>query len=539
MAYTADYMIIGSGIAGLLTALKTAQSGSVLLVTKQDISKGSTKRAQGGITAVIDPRDSFEKHIADTLDTGNGLCDPGVVEEVSKKSPEVIAELLKRGVNFSRSHDSQALNNLDLGREGGHSTNRIVHAKDKTGQNIQEVLIQNVHNEKNIHILQWHSLVELITDHNRKDLNSPRTNRCYGAYLYNRENRSFHRALAGKTVLATGGIGQIYEHTTNPTVSTGDGIAAAFRAGCPVANMEFIQFHPTTLYHPEGKSFLISEALRGYGAVLRNARGKEFMRHYHPRGALAPRDIVARAIDREMKISGSPCVYLDIRHKDAEELQDRFPKIFAKCLSFGINIARDLIPVVPASHYNCGGIWVDTHGQTWIKNLYACGETSHTGMHGANRLASNSLLEAAVYADKTAHHMVQTFHGGGISPENIYPWDDSNTANAEEWVLISHNKQEIKRIMSNYVGIVRTDERLHRALKRILLLREEVEHFYKRTKITTSLLELRNMATVSELIIRSALQRKESRGLHFNKDYPEKNNDFEKIFLITKNSCLD
>jgi L-aspartate oxidase len=539
MAYTADYMIIGSGIAGLLTALKTAQSGSVLLVTKQDISKGSTKRAQGGITAVIDPRDSFEKHIADTLETGNGLCDPEVVEEVSKKSPEVIAELLRRGVNFSRSHDSQALNNLDLGKEGGHSNNRIVHAKDKTGQNIQEVLIQNVHNDNNIQILQWHSLVELITDHNRMDLNSPQTNRCYGAYLYDRENRSFHRALAGKTVLATGGIGQIYEHTTNPAVSTGDGIAAAFRAGCPVANMEFIQFHPTTLYHPEGKSFLISEALRGYGAVLRNARGTEFMRHYHPRGALAPRDIVARAIDREMKISGSPCVYLDIRHKDAEELQDRFPKIFAKCLSFGINIARDLIPVVPASHYNCGGIGVDTHGETWIKDLYACGETSHTGMHGANRLASNSLLEAAVFADKTARHMIQNFHGGGINPVNIYPWDDSNTANAEEWVLISHNKQEIKRIMSNYVGIVRTNERLHRALKRILLLREEVEHFYKRTKITTSLLELRNMATVSELIIRSALQRKESRGLHFNKDYPEKDSAFEKVFLITKDTCHD
>ncbi|MGM0443295.1 MAG: L-aspartate oxidase [Fibrobacterota bacterium] len=533
MAFTTDYLVIGSGIAGLLISLKAARKGSVTLATKSELSKSSTKRAQGGITAVVSPEDSVEAHIADTLKTGNGLSDPARVELISRRSSRIITELIDLGVAFTTDQGSNAAHRLDLGREGAHSHDRIVHAKDRTGQCIEEALVAAVRKEPNITVLEWHTMVELITDHHRTDPDSC-NHCCYGAYLYNRENRSFHRAAAGQTILATGGIGQIYEHTTNPSVATGDGIAAAWRAGCTIANMEFIQFHPTTLYHPEADSFLISEALRGFGAVLRDHTGREFMKEYDQLGSLAPRDVVARAIDREMKLSGEPCVYLDITHKDAEEVQDRFPKIYGKCLKYGIDITEKPVPVVPASHYSCGGIPVDGAGRSELTNLFVCGESACTGVHGANRLASNSLLEGAVFADIIADTLSLPGDNRPISLDTIRPWDDSNTANAEEWVLISHNRAEIRKIMSNYVGIVRTDERLRRALKRMQLLRDEVEHFYRRTKITTSLLELRNMATVGELVIRSALHRRESRGLHFNRDFPASDPAFARDTCLRK-----
>ncbi|ERP32025.1 L-aspartate oxidase [Chitinivibrio alkaliphilus] len=530
MAYTSDFLIIGSGISGLLLALKAARKGSVILVTKQDLSKGSTKRAQGGITAVISPHDSVEQHVADTLETGNGLSDKTAVELVSTHSAALIEELLDYGVPFSRNSSSTAPHGLSLGREGGHGVHRIVHARDHTGQTIQETLTEQVQKTPGITILTWHTLVDLITDHHRHtSLTQPQC--CYGAYLYDRSEKQFHRAVAGQTIIATGGIGKIYEHTTNPSVATGDGIAAAWRAGCAITNMEFVQFHPTTLYHPRSHSFLISEAVRGFGARLLNSNGEEFMHSYHPMGELAPRDIVARAIDREMKLSGSPCVYLEILDKDPARVARRFPKISAKCTELGISIPHDVIPVVPASHYSCGGIHTNHTGMTEIENLFACGEAAYTGVHGANRLASNSLLEAGVFATIIGETLEQKPR---CPVQEIPPWDDSNTANTEEWVLISHNKTEIQKIMSDYVGIVRTNERLTRALKRIILLREEIEHFYKRTKITTSLLELRNMGIVAELVIRAARQRRESRGLHFNRDYPEKDPAQAQVFSQRK-----
>lgn len=533
MVHNCDVLIVGSGIAGLCTALHLAKTKQVIVVTKKHLYKSNTKYAQGGITAVLSPEDSVEAHMADTLRTGNDLSSKEAVKILAEGGKAAIEELISYGTPFSRSLESTAWNQLDLGREGGHSHNRIVHAKDRTGQAIEDALAEQVKSNPNIKILEWHTLIEIITSHQKvKPINNDSS--CYGAYFYNRTDKVITTILANQTVLATGGCGEIYEHTTNPSVATGDGIAAAWRAGATIANMEFIQFHPTTLYHRNANSFLISEALRGHGAVLKDINGREFMKEYHKMGSLAPRDIVARAIDKEMKVSGEPCVYLDIRHAESEDLQDRFPKIYAKCLQFGIDITKDLIPVVPASHYCCGGIKVTNSGKTDLDNLYAVGEVSCTGVHGANRLASNSLLEAVVFAKLCAKDILEQPSTLLLSIDDISHWDDSNTENAEEWVLISHNKEEIQRIMWDYVGIVRSNERLKRALKRIQLIKEEVEHYYKKTKICTSLLELRNMAFVAELIITSALQRKESRGLHFTKDYPQKDPQFSADTILKK-----
>lgn len=533
MIKKSDVLIIGSGIAGLCTALKLAKDRQVTIVTKESIDKSNTKYAQGGITAVVSPDDSTASHIKDTLQTGNGIAHADAVELLAQGGKSAIEELLNYGTPFTRSLDSTAWKQLDLGREGGHSFHRIVHAKDRTGHAIETALVEQVAKNPNIEVLEWQTLIEFLTPHHKIHQNEE-SNACYGAIFYNRGDKSITTLFAQQTIVATGGCGEIYEHTTNPSIATGDGVAAAWRAGATISNMEFIQFHPTTLYHSKANSFLISEALRGHGAILKDVSGEPFMERYHEMGSLAPRDIVARAIDREMKISGEPCVYLDIRHADAEELQDRFPKIYANCLKYGIDITKDLIPVVPASHYCCGGITVTLHGETSLKNLYAVGEVSCTGVHGANRLASNSLLEAVVFADLCAKRILDTTVSNPIHVEEFQSWDDSNTKIADEWVLISHNKHEIQRIMWDYVGIVRSDERLKRAMKRIKLIQDEVEHYYKRTKICTSILELRNMATVAELIIESAIQRKESRGLHFNKDYPDKNPELAKDTILKK-----
>ncbi len=523
MQFQSDTLVIGSGIAGLLTAIDAADLGSVTLITKRELSECNTRYAQGGITAVLSPDDTVEAHIADTLRTGNGISNPESVTLLAEGGAKAIERLVSLGTEFSRSTDSKAWHNLDLGREGGHSKHRIVHAQDRTGKAIELALLAQVRGRKEITILEWHTMLDLITDHHCTSAGE--SNRCYGAYIYNRTSRTYETHLAKRTVLATGGLGEVYEHTTNPTVATGDGIATAWRAGVEIANMEFVQFHPTSLYHPKADSFLISEALRGHGAILKDSEGREFMEEYHEMKSLAPRDIVARAIDREMKTSGEPCAYLDIRHAESDELQERFPKIYANCLKFGIDITRDLIPVVPASHYSCGGIAVDLDGHTSLAGLYAVGEVSCTGVHGANRLASNSLLEAVVFADRAVKAIARDQHHS-IDYDAIKSWDDSNTTNTEEWVLISHNRSELQKIMWDYVGIVRSDERLERALRRVTMLRDEIEHFYKRTKINTSLVELRNLATVAELIVRSALQRKESRGLHYTKDYPQKRDAF-------------
>lgn len=533
MIVKSDVLVIGSGIAGLCTALKLADERRVTIVTKESIEKSNTKYAQGGITAVVSPEDSIASHIEDTLKTGNGIAHTDAVEVLAKGGKRAIEELLEYGTPFTRSLESTAWKQLDLGREGGHSFHRIVHAKDRTGLAIETALVKQALAHPNIDLFEWHTLIEFLTAHHKRERNEePKT--CYGAIFYNRGDKSITTVFAQQTVVATGGCGEIYEHTTNPSIATGDGIAAAWRAGAEIANMEFIQFHPTTLYHSKADSFLISEALRGHGAILKDINGTPFMDHYHEMGSLAPRDIVARAIDREMKTSGESCVYLDIRHADAEELEDRFPKIFAQCLKFGIDISKDLIPVVPASHYCCGGISVNLNGETALQNLYAVGEVSCTGVHGANRLASNSLLEAVVFADLCAEKILLQDDSTPILEDEFMSWDDSNTKRADEWVLISHNKNEIQRIMWDYVGIVRSDERLKRAMKRIKLIQDEVEHYYKKTKICTSILELRNMATVAELIIESALRRKESRGLHFNKDYPDKNPELAKDTILKK-----
>jgi L-aspartate oxidase len=519
-----DFLVIGSGIAGLCFAIHAARYGTVTVITKKQDSESNTNYAQGGIACVLDPDDSFEKHIRDTLVAGRDLCSETAVRIIVEEGPLRIKELIDWGVEFS--HLSKAKNpfSLHLGKEGGHSSNRIVHAHDLTGRAVEETLLRLVRADRNIRLYEHHFAVELITDHHIRR-HRGRTTRCYGAYILDTLTRTIFPVQSKTTCLATGGAGTVYLHTSNPEIATGDGFAMAYRAGAPIANMEFIQFHPTTLYHDLAHSFLISEALRGHGAVLRDAAGKEFMKKYHPLGSLAPRDTVARAIDNEMKLTGAACVFLDIRHIRAAETKKHFPNIYKKCRELGIDITRDLIPVVPAAHYICGGIEVDMQGKTGIGNLYACGEVACTGVHGANRLASNSLLEALVFSRRAAAAAAQEVRtDGGRLPGTIPAWDDSGTLANEEWILLSHNKNEIQSVMWDYVGIVRSNVRLARALRRITLLENEIEDFYKRTKITVPLLELRNMVTTAKLIILSAMRRKESRGLHFTTDYPDQDN---------------
>jgi L-aspartate oxidase len=511
-----DFLVIGSGIAGLTFALKAAEYGRVAIVTKKEIMEANTAYAQGGIAGVLTEHDSFQKHINDTLDAGAGLCNQEAVELVVKEAPRLIQELIDYGVQFTKKNGK-----LDLGREGGHSESRIVHAADATGFEIESVMVDQVRNHPNIDIFEYHFAMELLTEHHLgQDADSLDTIHCFGAYVLDEPNDKVHRMLAKVTVLASGGAGEVYLHTTNPSVATGDGIAMAYRAKARIENMEFVQFHPTSLAIPEASSFLISEAVRGYGGILRNASGTAFMEYYDERKELAPRDIVARAIDDQLKKRGENHVFLDVTHLDAEKTIEEFPTIYEKCLEFGIDITQQLIPVVPATHYTCGGVATDLDGQTTVDRLFACGETACTGLHGANRLASNSLLESLVFADRAFQKAIGLFNQLDFK-EEIPAWDESGTENTEEWILVSHNRQELRQVMWNYVGIVRSNFRLERALRRTELLYKETEDFYDRTKVSVALCELRNLVSVGYLIVRSAMQRTESRGLHFNTDYPE------------------
>lgn len=516
MKIRTDFLVIGSGIAGLSYALKVAELGTVSIVTKKEKAESNTNYAQGGIAAVVSSTDAFEHHINDTMKAGGYLCHRDVVELVVTEGPERIKELIEVGVQFTRTTDG-----LDLGREGGHSHHRIVHAADLTGKEIERALLARIAAHPNIRIYENHISIDLITEHHLfgTEKISIDTTHCWGAYVLDAVNNKVITFLATTTMLATGGAGQVYLHTSNPLIATGDGVAMAYRAGATIANMEFIQFHPTTLYNSGSPSFLISEAVRGFGAILRNGKGENFMPRYDIQGSLAPRDIVARAIDSELKKSGDECVYLDLKHLNADTVKSHFPNIYDRCSRYGIDITKDLVPVVPAAHYSCGGVVTDKNGATSIAGLYAVGEVSMTGLHGANRLASNSLLEAVVFSHRACEHVRVT----AITletPANIPDWDETGTFNSEEWVLVSHNRKEIQQLMWDYVGIVRSNHRLERAQRRIRLILDEVKDFYKRTKVTEELIELRNLASVADLIIRSALERKESRGLHFTTDYP-------------------
>ena len=492
------------------------------VITKKESQESNTNYAQGGIASVLSPDDSFELHGRDTLDAGAGLCRRYVVDLVVKAGPQMVQELIDWGVQFTKEGSDHAAP-LALGREGGHSKNRIAFSADLTGQEIERALTAAVSAHRNIREFEHHAAIDLITEHQLfgSDPGSDGAINCYGCYALDANSGEVIRFVARATVLCSGGAGQIYEHTTNPSIATGDGIAMAYRAGASVGNLEFVQFHPTTLYRPGANSFLISEAVRGHGGVLVNSAGHPFMEGAHPLASLAPRDIVARVIDSEMKRSGEPCVFLDITHKPGDEIQERFPNIYDRCLSFGIDIAKDHIPVVPAAHYACGGIFTDTRGRTDINGLYASGEVACTGLHGANRLASNSLLEALVFSDRALRAAMESLDSRRSLPD-VPDWEDDDVFNAEEWVLLEHDREEVRSLMWDYVGIVRTNFRLMRAARRIGVIAQEVEAFYKRTKVTEGLVELRNLTTVAALTVRCALRRKESRGLHYNADYPKR-----------------
>lgn len=522
-----DFLVIGSGIAGLAFAIKASSHGSVNIITKKREFDSNTNYAQGGIASVISNDDSFESHIQDTLTAGAGLCDRTAVEQLVTKGPERLRELIEWGTRFSEKNGA-----LDLGREGGHSVNRIAHARDLTGREIERALLDKVNSIPAITIFEDHTAVDLLTEHQLGEKTTEfhhqgKQIRCYGAYILDNTTGSVHTFQAKKTLLATGGAGQVYLHTSNPSIATGDGIAMAYRAGALIADMEFIQFHPTTLYQQnnKGSAFLISEAVRGEGAVLRNSRDEAFMSGVHELKDLAPRDIVARAIDRELKRLGENHVFLDITHKSQEALEKRFPNIYNRCMEAGIDMALTPIPVVPAAHYMCGGIVSDLSGQTTIANLYVSGESARTGVHGANRLASNSLLEALVFSHEAYMDAVESISQEKEIHETFpkYPlWNRDGTFDMEEWVLINHNVDDVKRIMWDYVGIVRSDRRLEKAYKRILLLAEEIHDYYRKSTLSHQILELRNLATIAKLIIKGAMSRPDSVGLHYNNDHPDK-----------------
>ncbi|HKJ87634.1 MAG TPA: L-aspartate oxidase [Gammaproteobacteria bacterium] len=515
-----DVLIIGAGIAGLSAALALANDFRVTVLTKGPAGESATLYAQGGIAAVLDPADSFEEHIRDTLEAGAGLCHRGAVEYVVRNGPEAIDHLIAMGVPFTREAGEEGpLSGFHLTREGGHSHRRIIHAEDATGRAVETTLLERVQGHPGIRLLEHHVAIQLIT---AAKLDHPPTgqDRCWGAYALHAPSGRVTAFGARATLLATGGAGKVYLYTTNPDTSTGDGIAMAYRAGCRVANMEFIQFHPTCLYHPEAKSFLISEAVRGEGGILRLADGDRFMTRHDERAELAPRDIVARAIDYEMKRTGADCVYLDITHKSPEFLARHFPTIRAKCLEFGIDMATEPIPVVPAAHYTCGGVVTDLQGRTDLDGLFAIGETAHTGLHGANRLASNSLLEGLVLAESAQAAVRERIAEEVTELPAIPSWDTSRVTESNEQVVVSHDWAELRQFMWDYVGIVRTDRRLERAKRRLDMLMAEVEEYYARFTVTQDLIELRHLALVADLIIRSARARRESRGLHYNLDHP-------------------
>jgi L-aspartate oxidase len=518
MQIKTDFLVLGSGIAGLFFSLKAAEMGTVAIVTKKEKAESNTNYAQGGIASVISPDDSFESHIADTMNAGADLCHLDAVEVLVREGPQRIKELIDIGVEFTRKGKV-----LDLGKEGGHSKHRIVHAADLTGKEVERALLEKVAEHPNITIYENHISIDLITEHHLfGETKSPHSEtHCWGAYALDVETNDVKTFLAPVTILSTGGAGHVYLHTTNPLIATGDGVAMAFRAGAVIANMEFIQFHPTTLYNSGNPAFLISEALRGFGAILRTKDGEEFMKKYDSRESLAPRDIVARAIDFELKKRGEDCVFLDLRHLNSDSVKEHFPNIYQRCLQFKIDITKELVPVVPAAHYTCGGVVTDLDGKTSLTGLYACGEVSMSGIHGANRLASNSLLEALVFSYRAANYVRNSKKNKTEIPE-IPAWDDTGTFNSEEWVLISHDRRELQQIMWDYVGIVRSNHRLERAKRRVQLILQEVSDFYRRTKVSEGLIELRNIACVADIIIRSAIHRHESRGLHYTTDYPQR-----------------
>ena len=513
-----DFVVIGSGIAGLSFALKAANHGSVAVITKRKGSDTNTAWAQGGIACVTSDEDSFELHVRDTLDAGAGLCDERVVRTIVTEAPQRIHELMELGLHFDE-REISGHRELDLGREGGHSKRRVLHVRDVTGKEIEDTLLRELARQSHVQLMENHMAVDLIT---AAKLGFAAEDCCLGVYCLDEKTGEVETIRSDRIVLATGGCGKVYLYTTNPDIATGDGVAMAWRAGVEISNMEFIQFHPTCLFHPQAKSFLISEAVRGEGGVLRNNRGENFMQRYDPRGSLAPRDIVARAIDAEIKRSGAQCVFLDVTHKSPEFIQERFPHIYQTCLRYGIELSKQPIPVVPAAHYQCGGIKTDMNGATSLRGLYAIGEVACTGLHGANRLASNSLLEGLVVAHRALLATLDQTRSTSKHYISLPEWKSGNVQDVDELVVIYHNWDEIRRLMWDYVGIVRTDKRLQRASARLRNLQREIREFYWNFKVSVDLLELRNLAAVAALIVDSALSRKESRGLHYTLDYPGK-----------------
>ena len=521
-----DVLIIGSGAAGLSLALKLADHCQVIVLSKSDRNEGSTRYAQGGIAAVFDEQDSIDAHVTDTLAAGAGLCEEPSVRFTAERAKSSLEWLIGYGVPFDTEKSESGEERFHLTREGGHSHRRILHAADATGEALQITLNDAVSTHPNIHVFERYNAIDLIPSKEEK-------NSIVGAYVWNRQQEHVEVIRAPFVALATGGGSKVYQYTSNPDVSSGDGIAMAWRSGCRVANMEFNQFHPTCLYHPQARNFLITEALRGEGANLCHADGTRFMHKFDERGDLAPRDVVARAIDYEMKRLGADCMYLDISHKPADFIVKHFPNIYRKCRSLGIDITREPIPVVPAAHYSCGGVITDFNAKTDLNNVYAIGEVAYTGLHGANRMASNSLLECVVFASAAAEDIIKKLPSADCE-ESIAPWDESQVSNSDEEVIIQHNWHELRLFMWDYVGIVRTDKRLERAMRRIKLLEQEIAEYYAHFRVSNNLLELRNLVTVAELIVRCAMARKESRGLHFNLDHPEQINNPTPTILIPR-----
>ncbi|HBH7984354.1 TPA: L-aspartate oxidase [Escherichia coli] len=515
--HSCDVLIIGSGAAGLSLALRLADQHQVIVLSKGPVTEGSTFYAQGGIAAVFDETDSIDSHVEDTLIAGAGICDRHAVEFVASNARSCVQWLIDQGVLFDTHVQPNGEESYHLTREGGHSHRRILHAADATGREVQSTLVSKAQNHPNIRVLERSNAVDLIVS---DKIGLPGTRRVVGAWVWNRNKETVETCHAKAVVLATGGASKVYQYTTNPDISSGDGIAMAWRAGCRVANLEFNQFHPTALYHPQARNFLLTEALRGEGAYLKRPDGTRFMPDFDERGELAPRDIVARAIDHEMKRLGADCKFLDISHKPADFIRQHFPMIYEKLLGLGIDLTQEPVPIVPAAHYTCGGVMVDDHGRTDVEGLYAIGEVSYTGLHGANRMASNSLLECLVYGWSAAEDITRRMpdaHGVSTLP----PWDESRVENPDERVVIQHNWHELRLFMWDYVGIVRTTKRLERALRRITMLQQEIDEYYAHFRVSNNLLELRNLVQVAELIVRCAMMRKESRGLHFTLDYPE------------------